>query len=114
MALQFIPNAQRSKLASMELPGNNGFMSDLLTSNNKMNPMTCGFFRMEKGDPLTYAYGFDEMKLVVEGEIEIMDEEGKIEKGHPGDIFCFTKGSKITFSTDSFGVLFYCALREII
>lgn len=114
MAMEYISGAQRATLQSMGLPNDNGFMKDFLGSNDKSMPLTCGFFRMEKGDPLTYKYGFDEMKLVVEGEVIVTNESGQSRKGIPGDIFYFSSGSEITFSSASCATIFYCALREMI
>lgn len=114
MAMEYIANAQREPLSSMGLPAHNGFMKDFLGSRDSSTPLSCGFFRMEKGEPLTYKYSFAEMKLVVEGEVTITDEKGQSRKGTPGDVFYFSKGSEITFSSTSCGTLFYCALREMV
>ena len=114
MAMTYVPGALRANLKSMDLPSNNGYMTDFLGSDNSTQPLTCGFFRMERGAPLTYKYDFDEMKLVVEGEITIADESGNSHNAVPGDIFYFSKGSEITFSTSSCATLFYCAQRTIL
>lgn len=47
------------------------------------------------------------MKIILEGEFEISDETGQKVKAGPGDVFYFPKGSKITFTTDSYGLAFY-------
>lgn len=40
-------------------------------------PISCGFFRLEKGTPLVYEYTYDEMKIILEGEVTISDETGQ-------------------------------------
>jgi ethanolamine utilization protein EutQ (cupin superfamily) len=47
------------------------------------------------------------MKIIVEGEFEISDETGQKVTALPGDVFHFPKGSKITFTTPSYGLAFY-------
>jgi hypothetical protein len=47
------------------------------------------------------------MKIILEGEFEISDETGQKVTAKPGDVFYFPKGSKITFSTPSYGLAFY-------
>lgn len=47
------------------------------------------------------------MKIILEGEFEIADESGQKVKAKPGDVFYFPKGSKITFTTESYGLAFY-------
>lgn len=72
--------------------------------------MSAGFYRLEKGTPLTYEYSYDEMKIILEGEYEISDETGQKVTAKPGDVFHFPKGAKITFTTPSYGLAFYvCA-----
>lgn len=61
-----------------------------------------------------YEYTYHEMKIILEGEFVISDETGKTVRAGPGDVFYFPRGSKITFSTPSFGVAFYvCFPRTI-
>lgn len=75
-------------------------------------PISCGFYRLEAGKPLVYAYNYHEMKIIVDGEFEISDETGQTAKGVKGDVFYFPKGSVITFSTPTFGLGFFCGQRE--
>jgi uncharacterized cupin superfamily protein len=75
--------------------------------NDAEKPISCGFYRLEKGTPLVYEYTYHEMKIILEGEFEISDETGQKVKAGPGDVFYFPKGSKITFTTDSYGLAFY-------
>lgn len=88
---------------------NPGFLPFRMQSdqNDDEKPISCGFYRLEKGTPLVYEYTYHEMKIILEGEFEISDETGQKVKAGPGDVFYFPKGSKITFTTDSYGLAFY-------
>lgn len=74
---------------------------------NPEKPISCGFFRLEKGTPLVYEYGFDEMKIILEGDFGLSDETGQTAKAGPGDVVYFPKGSKITFTTENGGRAFW-------
>lgn len=74
---------------------------------NPDKPMSCGFYRLEKGTPLVYTYTYDEMKIIVEGKFEISDETGQKVTATPGDVFYFPKGATITFTTEDYGLAFY-------
>jgi ethanolamine utilization protein EutQ (cupin superfamily) len=74
---------------------------------NPDKPMSCGFYRLEKGSPLVYTYTYDEMKIIVEGKFEISDETGQKVTATPGDVFYFPKGATITFTTEDYGLAFY-------
>lgn len=50
---------------------------------------------------------YHEMKIILDGHFFITDETGQSVKGVKGDVFYFPKGSKITFTTDDFGLAFY-------
>lgn len=47
------------------------------------------------------------MKIIVEGQFKISDETGQTVTAGPGDVFYFPKGSKITFTTEDYGLAFY-------
>lgn len=81
-------------------------------SYNSDKPISAGFYRLEKGTPLTYEYTYDEMKIILEGEYEISDETGQKVTALPGDVFHFPKGSKITFTTPSYGLAFFVSERQ--
>ncbi|PLB39022.1 cupin domain-containing protein [Aspergillus candidus] len=78
---------------------------------NPDKPMTAGFYRLEKGTPLVYEYTYDEMKIILEGEFEIADETGQKVTATPGDVFHFPKGTKVTFTTPSYGLAFFTGQR---
>lgn len=53
------------------------------------------------------------MKIIIEGSFEIADEAGnKVAKAVAGDVFYFPKGSKITFTTEDYGLAFFVGARK--
>ena len=98
-------------LPAMEDVDAAAFLQDFAVSEDGDKPITSGLFRFERGNALTYEYTYHEMKLVVDGELEISDETGQTVKATAGDLFYFPKGSKITFTTPDFGLAFFCGQR---
>jgi len=92
----------------------NAFLGDVYSSeaNDPTSPISCGFYRLEKGTPLVYEYTYHEMKIILEGEFEISDETGQKVTAKPGDVFYFPKGSTITFTTPTYGLAFYTGQRK--
>jgi len=92
----------------------NAFLGDVFSSEdvNPEAPISMGFYRLEKGTPLVYEYTYDEMKIIVEGHMYISDETGKKVKAVAGDTFFFPKGSKITFTTDDYGLACFTGQRK--
>ncbi|OGM47989.1 hypothetical protein ABOM_002703 [Aspergillus bombycis] len=90
----------------------NAFLGDIFSSDkdNVEKPITAGFFRLEKGSSLVHTYICDEMKLITEGEFQISDETGQTVIAKPGDVFYFPRGTKATYTTESYGVGFYVRL----
>ena len=111
----------------------NAFLGDIATSepNDPTSPISAGFYRLEKGTPLVYEYTYHEMKIIVDGEFNISDETGQKVHAVKGDVFyceCMVmeagqgvstkcdsvpKGSKITFSTETFGLGFFVGQRKV-
>lgn len=108
--MQYFKNAQKMKIRSMNVEGTNAFLQDIVASNDPKAPIACGLFRMEKGNSLTYTYGYDEAKIIVDGEMYVNDGATKV-KATKGDVLFFPKGATITFSSDSYGVGFICGQR---
>ncbi|KAL6868892.1 hypothetical protein ACO1O0_000215 [Amphichorda felina] len=107
MTTGFTHNAQ-SKFEIPLLAGDNAFLGDIFSSEkNSDSPISAGLFRFEKGEPLTYTYKYDEMKIVLEGDYTITDATGQTTTAKPGDVVYFPKGSSITFSTKKGGLAFY-------
>ncbi|KAM3065006.1 hypothetical protein ACMFMF_011476 [Clarireedia jacksonii] len=92
----------------------NAFLGDIATSEKEdpTAPISAGFYRLEKGTPLVYEYTYHEMKIIVDGEFDISDETGQKVHAKKGDVFYFPKGSKITFTTESFGLGFFVGQRK--
>lgn len=89
----------------------NAFLGDVSVSTDATAPIAAGFYRLEKGTPLVYEYTYHEMKIIVDGEFQISDETGQTVTGKKGDVFYFPKGSKITFTTETFGLGFFVGQR---
>ena len=98
-------------LPAMEGVNANAYLHDVVVSQDSEKPITCGLFRLEKGNQLTYQYTYHEMKLIVDGEFEISDETGNTVLAKKGDLLYFPAGSTITFSTTNYGVGFFCGQR---
>lgn len=64
------------------------------------------------GTPLVYEYTYHEMKIIVDGHFDISDESGQKVRATKGDVFWFPKGSKITFTTEDFGLGFFVGQRK--
>lgn len=112
MPMSHIAAAVEQPLPSMNVPGCDAFLDDLLVSEDPDKTIVSGFFRLEHSQPLEYEYGYDEMKIIVAGEMVISDETGQQVHAKPGDVFYFRKGSKITFDTPSYGIGFFCGQRQ--
>jgi uncharacterized cupin superfamily protein len=112
MPLTIFKNAQRTNLPSMSVPDTAAFLADVHISNDSEKPITCGFFRMEHGKALVYDYSYEEMKIIVEGEMIITDENGQRAHVFPGDVLYFAKGSRIQFESPSYGIGFFCGQRK--
>ena len=52
------------------------------------------------------------MKLIIDGEFQITDESGETVTAKVGDLFYFPKGSVITFTTNTFGLGYFCGQRD--
>ncbi len=110
--LAIFKNVQKNPIASMNVPGVNAYFEDIVGSGSKNSPLSCGFFKIEKGTPLVYTYEYDDAKLILDGHIYFSDGTQKV-KGVPGDVLFFPKGSTITFSTDKSGTAWACGQRKL-
>lgn len=78
MALQFKHFANAQKEFKPPLIANeNAFLGDIVSSTDTEKPVSCGFYRLEKGTPLVYTYTYHETKIILEGEFDISDESGQ-------------------------------------
>ncbi|BCS28351.1 uncharacterized protein APUU_61399S [Aspergillus puulaauensis] len=110
MPFQVKDKTERFKLPALAgVP--NVFFNDLIGTERKdvADPIVGAWFRMEKGPestPPTYEY--DEFGVVIDGEFNFRDETGESTTVKTGDVFFFTRGSTITFSSDSYGLAVKC------
>lgn len=96
------------------LAGDNAYLGDIFSSDQTEpeKPISSGLFRLQKGEPLTYTYKYDEMKIILEGNFTIKDSTGQEVSAKPGDIFFFPKNSTITFTTTDYGLAFYTGQKK--
>ncbi|KAI0148024.1 putative ethanolamine utilization protein [Hypoxylon sp. NC0597] len=112
-----VPMTYYAKAQSVKPPliaNENAYLGDV-SSSEKLDPekpISAGFYRLEKGTPLVYEYTYHEMKIILEGSYDISDEAGNKVHAVPGDVFYFPKGSKITFTTEDYGLAFYTGQRK--
>ncbi|GAA6019630.1 hypothetical protein JCM10207_006948 [Rhodosporidiobolus poonsookiae] len=75
-------------------------------------PISAGFFTVKAGEPFTYTYGYNELKLIVEGTLILEDKSSGVKvEGHPGDVLSIPKGTPVTFSSPNFAKAFYVGQR---
>ena len=111
--MQTFKNANNMELSSLNVEGVNAFLSDIVSSNDPDAPISCGLFRMEKGNALEYTYTYDEAKIIIDGEMTISEENGESFDAVAGDVVYFDKGAKITFTSNSSGLGFFCGQRAL-
>ncbi|PRI13428.1 ethanolamine utilization protein [Mycobacterium shigaense] len=100
-------------LPSMQIPNTEGFIKDVY-ENPEGSSMCSGFFELKHADePLLYVYAYDEMKVVLEGELLLENKDtGQQLVAKAKDAIFFPKGSRIYFSTPSYALAFYCGDRS--
>lgn len=111
MAMKHFKDAQSKNIASLGIDGINASLQDLVSSSNNTSPISCGFFKIEAGNPLPYTYSYDEWKIMLEGEMTISEEDGETIRLKPGDVVYFDSGTKVTFSSNTSGTAFYVGQR---
>jgi ethanolamine utilization protein EutQ (cupin superfamily) len=114
MAMKHFKNAQSKDIASLGIEGINASLQDLVSSSNETSPISCGFFKMEAGNPLEYTYSYDECKIMLEGEMTLTETGGETVTLTPGDVVYFDSGTTITFSSNTSGTAFYVGQREFV
>ena len=113
MAMKHFSGAQSKDVASLGIDGINAYLEDTVESKNASAPITCGFFKMEAGNPLEYTYSYDECKIMLEGEMTITEEGGDTVTMKPGDVVYFDSGTTVTFTSNSSGKAFYVGQRKL-
>ena len=112
MTMKYFKNAQKMDITSLNIDGVNAYLQDVACSDDPNKPISFGFFRMEAGNQLEYTYGYDECKIIVEGEMTIEEPGGEKVDVSPGDVLLFPKGTTIIFTSKSSGLGFYCGQRK--
>ena len=112
MAMKYFEGAQSKDISSLGIEGINASLQDTISSENESSPITCGFFKMEAGNPLEYTYSYDECKIMLEGEMTLTEKDGATVDMKPGDVVYFDAGTTITFSSNSSGTAFYVGQRK--
>ena len=111
MAFKLYNQITSAELPSMEVEGVNAFLKDFSVSEDSDKPITSGLFRLKAGESLKYTYTYHEMKFIVDGTFTIEDETGQKKTVKAGDLLYFSKGTEMTFTTDDFGLGFFCGQR---
>lgn len=111
MTIKKLECAYAFNIADLKLPNIKAFMSDVMTSENKSAPITCGLFKQEAGAPCPYTYEAEEFKILLRGEMTVTNDRGERFDMIPGEILFFGKGEKVEFSSKSTGLAFYVAQR---
>ena len=111
MAFKLYNQIINEELPSMEVKGVNAFLKDFSVSEDADKPITSGLFRLKAGESLKYTYTYHEMKFIVDGRFTIEDETGQKQTVKAGDLLYFSKGTAMTFTTDDYGLGFFCGQR---
>ncbi|KAL8865229.1 MAG: hypothetical protein Q9174_007000 [Haloplaca sp. 1 TL-2023] len=124
-AFSFWGNAQK-EFDPPHIANGNAFLGDVFSSSdiNRPNPLSAGFYHLKPGPELVYTYTYDEMKILVEGEMQIaqlsaapsaeMKEPTLIKEeveATPGSVFFFPKGAVVRFRTRNGGKAWFCGGR---
>ena len=111
MAFKHYKQIKTQELPSMNIDNVSAFLKDFAISNDSEKPITSGLFLLKAGESLKYTYTYHEMKFIVDGSFIIEDETGQKETVKAGDLLYFPKGTEMTFTTDNFGLGFFCGQR---
>ncbi|WP_160060232.1 cupin domain-containing protein [Psychromonas sp. L1A2] len=112
MTVKVLKDVIGTDLPLLDIPGIKAYLTDVTASDNTTSPIAAGMFRLDKSNPLDFTYKYDEMKIVLEGEVTVEDEQGTSHELVAGDLIQFSKGAKVIFSTPSSGLMFYVAQRK--
>lgn len=94
-------------LPSMEEPGSIANARDIFETPGGAR-LSSGFFELEASEPLVYDYAYDEVKIVLEGELDVRDEAtGTTTRGERFDVFFIPRGSRVAFSTPTRALALY-------
>ncbi|TIC79918.1 ethanolamine utilization protein [Nocardioides sp. GY 10127] len=107
------PDAWQGLPRMEEHPDAEGYIGDVY-QNPEGSTMCSGYFELHHTDePLVYDYGYDEMKVVLQGEFTLVNvDTGQTMVAREKDAIFFPKGSRIAFSTPSYALAFYVGDRD--
>jgi len=99
-------------LPKMDEPGTDAAIGDAL-HNPEGSVMCSGFFELKASEPLVYTYTYDEMKLVVQGEFILTDQDtGQVTHAKERDVLFFPKGTTVKFETPDHALGFFVGDRN--
>lgn len=100
-------------LPAMTEHAGDGYIGDVY-ENPEGSAMCSGFFELHHTEePLVYLYEYDEMKVVLEGELLLENvDTGQRGIARAKDAVFFPSGSRIAFSTPSHALAFYTGHRD--
>ena len=99
-------------LPSMNEPGVEAAIGDSL-HNPRGSVMSAGFFELKASDPLVYTYSYDEMKVVIQGEFILTDQDtGETTRAKERDVLFFPKGTTVKFETPDYALGFFAGHRS--
>ncbi|KAK2602228.1 hypothetical protein N8I77_008778 [Diaporthe amygdali] len=79
------------------------------TNTDIKNPLTAAYLRIEKGPAVSPpVYDFEEAGIILEGQITFEDETGRKETLRQGDKFLIRRGTNLTVSSLTYGLIFKC------
>ncbi|KAM0746600.1 hypothetical protein T439DRAFT_329707 [Meredithblackwellia eburnea MCA 4105] len=95
--------------------GNGAEIDDVYVTDDSEKPISGGIFTMVKADaPFVYTYKYHELKVILEGEIQLEDVEAGIKiLAKAGDVIKIAKGTTVHFSSPSSGKAFYVGQRAL-
>jgi len=94
--------------------GKGAAIDDVFTSESTDDkPISCGIFVQKKSDePFSYTYKYDEVKIIIEGNIHLQDgPDGEIYEAKKGDVLSIKKGTTVIFTSPDEGKAFYVGQR---
>ncbi|KAI4172952.1 MAG: hypothetical protein LQ343_003239 [Gyalolechia ehrenbergii] len=129
LPFSYYKNAQ-SDFKPPHIANGNAFLGDIFSSTDigRETPISAGFYRLQPGPELVYTYTYDEMKILVDGDMQISqlkaapakdgeEKEGEVElvkeevDAKKGDTFFFPKGAVVRFRTRDGGLAWFCGQR---
>lgn len=90
---------------SMEVDKGNGYLAPVVESPFS-NSLGAGFMKLEEAGSYEWQVQYDEVIIVVSGELYIKEDE-IVKYGKLGDVFFLKDGAKIVYGTESKAEFFY-------